>query len=520
MKLTLYCEPNWRPETAVTLGPNEIYCPSFEENADSGTPNEVADNWTLVATPTPDWEDTIVLHGCRSQKLVTDAVNEGIQSTAFPSGAAGRNAVAYAWIYRPAGGEVRLQMYETGVAIRGEAFLSTPGWQTATGKDGASTWYRVVVSGTMPNNANHHLVIIADDAATTFYVDKCYWEWDTLVCPDEWCDHWKIYNHYDARWLPRKPGGAGAGHEGHQNYFDVDGLKGDTESRLFARVEFDIEADEGYARHLWVGRRTRDNYCSFAWWIEAEEYNAVSNWALAGGLARCSAGECISNAVAPTTGYVQWQFAVAPLANIFSQLGKFDVFAAVFTNDHAHTSYRLSWGRIDPEYTNKWVKQTADNQWELIHLGSIYFDPYIKTGRTMLPENLWVHYQKDTSDTVKLDFIWFVPKDEDQMVLNALPVDATLTVGLLAASYHWVIGNDDDFLYIGIEDQVPPRWREPLSLRGKPMGIVPQIENRLYFVCETYENSSGVDIYECHGATNLQMRVNIDYLPQYVSPLE
>lgn len=509
MKLTLYCEPYWRPEEAITLGPNEIYCPSFEENADSGAPNELADNWTLVATPTPTWESTIVLHGCYSQKLVTDAVNEGVESTAFPSGATNRTAVAYAWIHRSAGGEIRVQMREGGVT-RAEALFSTAGWETATGKDGASTWYRVVISGTMPNNANHTLRIIADDAATTLYVDKCYWEWDTLICPDEWISHRLLYNHYDAPWLPNKPGGAGAGDVGHINYVGVDDLKGDVGARLQLAVEFEKVADQPAARDLIVARRTVIDPCQLFWWKEAEDRTAASNWANAGGVIRCSAGECVTDA-ANATGYIRWN--IATDAEI---KGAFDVFGVFYTTDIANTRYRLSYSLGGVRAYEKWVWQPTASKWQLIRLGSIHMDHFLRFGNTYPMIIVDVEYAKDPGgDIAKLDCIWLIPKDEPEMWLDS-GADS-LTLGGL-----WVFSQIEDFDYWGHED-TPAQASFGLALKGQFLSLAPMLENRLFFVCTTDDGT--VNVYEAHDlatgpADALEMIVNIDYLPQYISPIE
>jgi len=514
LRLVLYCEENWRPNSAIELGPNEINCPSFEENADSGVPNQIADNWTLVATPIPTWESTIVAHGCYSQKLVTDAVNEGIDSAVFASGAAGRDGVAYAWIYKSAGGEVRVQMYETGVAMRAEALLSTAGWQTKVVN--GNTWYRVVVSGTMPNNANHNLRIIADDAATTFYVDKCYWEWDTLVCPDEWISYPLIFNHYDARWLPNKAGGAGAGDVGHINYVDVDGLKGDVDARLLMRTEFEQKADEDYVYDLMVGRRTRYGHCGFLWWIEGEE-GAETNWG-ALGLARCSGGSrCTDGANA--TGYVQWNLRTLYGGLLYAPqyaFGDFDVYAAVYTNDKDNTQYRLSsFYQTDEVSYNPWTKQTLTSLWELIPLGQIHFDPITRPG--IEARNLYfrVEYAKEAGDTVELDCIWLIPRNEPEMRLSSA---VHLTVDDL-----WAVGQTMDFDYDGLEFLVGAvlYWFSPLTIQGGVMALEPGKENRLYFAAISSTGSPNYyKTYEVHSTTDLRMLVNLEYLPQFVSPLE
>jgi len=421
MQMTLYCEPYWRPASAITLGPNEIYCPSFEEdgNADGladdwdatlggelllnpgfeiagGGGADIWANWTenagdgaladvgapvhggahacqSTAGPSANtyvvqtigvtagrlyylsfWtrgdgtndgryrvrdatgaadiipitntgvtgaayaevtayflapagcanvelylycssvntaivyfddasiraadadfaiETTIVLHGCDSQKVTTDAANEGIESTVMVAPAGTTKAVAYAWICRPAAGsDIRVIMRDTTAGVDKDTNLfSTPGLASAPAKDGANTFYRVwVYSNAIVAGNDHELWVESVDAtATVFYVDKCFWKWDTTSIPDEWCDHWLIYNHYDTT--------EGAAHEGHINYVDVDDLKGDVEARLLMRTEFEQKADLDYAVDIIAGRRTRAYPCELLHWLEAEDAGTKTN---------------------------------------------------------------------------------------------------------------------------------------------------------------------------------------------------------------------------------------------------
>ncbi len=503
--LTLYCEPHWRPETAITLGPNEIYCPSFEEDGDD---NGRADDWATINVPTLTIEDTIVLHGCHSQKVVTrNLIGDGIQSTIAVAPGGVTSAVCYAWIARPAAppSDIIVELYDsTAPAVRGSALYDTGGWDEAEAKDGVTTFYRIevpVAAGIVPGNNHRMRIRNTQDTATTFYVDKCYWKWDTVVIPDEWCDHWLIYNHYDTD-------------EGHQNYYDVDGLKGDVDARLLMRTEFEKIADEDYARHLTVARRTRLP-CSYGHWLEGENHGANLQWAILGGLARCSAGDCVSNAV-NVTGWIRYSLGLAAPRDIVRWLGKHDLFVVVYTDDPVNTQYRISWrwGTFGPQVDGSWTKQTATSKWQLLRLGSIDWDVFFRT--PILPQyvNLEIHYEKDAADTVRLDCIWLVPKDEPQMRLEVL------TGGWVIISNLWAVGRDEDFDYIGRED--PAWWRHRLVRHGEAMGLCPRKENRLYFVCETLDSPD--DIYEAHriaGPANaLEMVVNIDYLPQYISPLE
>jgi len=527
LQMVLYCEPYWRPDAAVPLGPNEIYCPSFEENQ-AGR----ADNWAArpgAGHPTLAIENTIILHGCDSQKLTTDAANEGIESTVTSKVLNQNSAVAYAWICRPAAGsDIRVIMRDTlNNNDRAVALFSTAGWQTATSKDGINTFYQVVVSSsTLPNPlATYELWIESTAAAATvFYVDKCFWKWGTTTVPDEWCDHERIYNHYDTT--------EAIAHEGHQNYFDVDDLKGDVDARLLMRVELEQDADFVGHKSLIVSRNTRvppvitGLHRELFWWLEAEDATDRADWADAvGGLARCSAGDCVSDAAA-VTGHVYFLLDVAPWWPAQRFGGSFDVYGAVYTDDAVNTQFRLRYQLMDlPTHycePNPWVRTVCADTWNLLYLGSIDFDPIIRQG--IIPDCfiIRVDYQKAAGhggDVAKLDFLWLLRRDEPEMILTCHPIPGNA----LAFGEFWAIGQTDDFDYSGKENTLYA-WEGTLNLRGEAMTLVPAIENRLYFVSVSQDPGVAVgeeEQYECHGAADaLQMKVNIDYLPQYTSPLE
>lgn len=501
--LTLYCEPLWRPSARVTLGPNEIFCASFEED---GNGDGQADAWTVWLAPVTSMETTIVLQGCYSQQVDTNAANEQIVSSDFVAPAGCTTAVAYAWICRPAAGsDVVVELWDVTVGVgRGQALFSTPGWDTALAKDGINTFYRVAVSSNtiVAGNTYHLTVGSAAVDATTFYVDKCFWLWNVTTVPDEWIGHGLIYNHYDTT--------EGAAHEGHINYVDVDDLKGDVESRLLMRVEFEQKADEDYARHLWVGRRSGAHPCRLPWWLEAEDASLQSLWADGPGLARCSAGNYVSDN-ANAAGYVLWYLGAGLLYPSEYMVGRFDVYGVVYTDDIDNTWFRVRSGITAVGYDEQpWRKATIASKWQLIKLGEVNFDFYRRAGYPAEFLVIQAEYEKDPADTARLDFIWPVPKDEPQMYLD--------NTSLTQVGEWWAMGQTDDFDYAGAEDATP-EWDHWLYVKGVPMTLAPFKENRLYFVCESYDSPD--TIYEAHGAaTDLQMLVSVDYLPQYISPLE
>jgi len=491
-----------------------LYCPL--------APGQIAyfDDVTIKeAAGLPSLESTIVLHGCDSQKFTTNAANERIESepTIAPDWTPNlQSAVAYAWICRPAAGsDITVTIQET-VGAPGpiaHSHLDAGGWQTAVGK-GGQTWSCVVVStaaGITEGSTYELWIEVTAVTGTVFYVDKCFWKWGTTTVPDEWCDHWLIYNHYDTD-------------EGHQNYFDVDDLKGDTPTRGLMRVEFEKIADQAGAHKLFVARRTRPEAACFPWWLEAETVPADHRAAWAPiVLARCSGGSRLTDS-ANLTGYVIFSSSSVPPAFALDYLyGTYDIFAALYTDDPVNTLCRLSYSWGGQRYYSPWVRQVNTSKWELVKLGSLDFDPYLGATTGVSQLSIYVEYQKQAADTIEIDFVWLFPKDEPQMVITP-EYESNIGVG-----EWWAVGNSTDFDYIATEWDVPPLkilW--PTSLRGGITSMEPSKENRLYFVCLTHYVGGAPDYalrYEAHDTATgpgdaLEMVVNIDYLPQYTSPLE
>ncbi|HUV74816.1 MAG TPA: hypothetical protein VMW79_10940 [Anaerolineae bacterium] len=527
LELTLYMEPKWRPETNVALGPNEIYCPGLEED---GNADGLADNWNLVNVPTCTMESAIVLQGFYSQKVVTrNMIGDGIQGDVFVAPAGVTTCIAYAWIARPAAppSDIIVELYDsTAPAVRGSALYDTGGWDEATAKDGATTFYRVevaVAAGIVPAN-NHRLRIRnTQDTSTTFYVDKAYWKWDTITVPDEWCDHPLIYSHYDTTEAPA--------YEGHQNYFDVCDLKGTDEARLLLRVEYDRTADLTHTADLIVGRRSQWDYPSPATvlvrdihWLEAENATTLTNWAAAA-LARCSGGNCISNA-ANIAGSAQYRFFITPGAGQYGSQymrGRHDVFGVVYTDDAANTQYRLSYTNMHGQLTfyNKWVKQPLASTWQLIYLGEINFDKFLRSSTVANDLYLTIEYAKDAVDTVSLDCMWLLSKTEPEARLHCAEGD------WLGMPHYWAMDRTEDFDYE--EKEYTPvatvTVLGELCLQGDVITLTPNmvVGQRLYFSCESVDTAAAPDEreWEGHGVgTDLQMIVNLSYLPQYRSPLD
>lgn len=157
---------------------NEILTHSFEVDTDA---DGRADDWLEWSAPVFAMETSIVLQGSKSQKITTDALDEGIYQTGMVAPAGTTKAVAYAWVCRPAAGaDIKINLYDvTASALRDQQLLSTGGWEEKT--VGGYTWYRIVVSSNAIVAGNNHRIMILVKAATAtvYYVDLAFWKWGT-----------------------------------------------------------------------------------------------------------------------------------------------------------------------------------------------------------------------------------------------------------------------------------------------------------------------------------------------------
>jgi len=524
LQMVLYCEPYWRPETAIGLGPNEIFCPGFEED---GNADGTADQWTLMNAPLEDTiEHTIVLQGFYSQHIRSNLAGRGIASATMTSpGAPVNDAVAYVWVCRPAAGtDIQAVLRDTsgGGADRAVATYNAA-TITAVGKDG-SEWRRLdlIATNTIAAATTHQVwVLSVGDADTHWYADKAYLKWDTTTIPDEWCDHWLIYNHYDTT--------ESVAHVGHQNYFDVADLKGTDDARLLLRLQFN-EDDPSLAGDLVVGRRSWWDYPNFplttdVHWLEAENAQARNGWAILGGLATCSAGDCLTDSAA-AAGHCWWQFLVDPVGagriRSLAMQGRYDVYGMVYTSDEVNTLYRLHYSGFGQQvfYYNNWVRQPDDLEWQMIYLGEVNADRFLSQGVVPSFWQIGVEYQKDAADTVRIDCICLVSKAEPEMRLHRLSPDWVLELG------YWAFDRTEDFDYQSKENLGATALVASSAhvLQGDPMtgAIGPPEGQRFYF---TYEEVSwavpGQRYWIAHGAVvTPTMIVTMSYLPQYLSPLD
>ena len=198
------------------------------------------------------------------------------------------------------------------------------------------------------------------------------------------------------------------------------------------------------------------------------------------------------------------------------------MYAAVFTDDITDVEVRIgsSWHTWAYNY-DLWKRLGLNNEWLLVHLGSLYFDWRPAPNRDAPSRRIRVEYQKGVAGTqIDLDFIWLIPSDEPATRLIAMR-DAFADTGTINC---WGYDRTQDFDYQGLERDNETRAYSPLALHGTPMTLLPGVENRLYFVCVSYDVANTYRVYEAHrvaGPANaLEMVVTARYLPQHTSPLE
>lgn len=301
-----------------------------------------------------------------------------------------------------------------------------------------------------------------------------------------------VYNHDDAD-------------SGHDNFVDIAAanIKGDVEAPLKLRVytapgntAWDIIA---------VAKRTRGTPSSFIQAREAEDASSELNWADASD-SYCSGGNKKSNNTS-TSGWARWQLAT-PSDDL---LGRFRLVARVYTDDKTNTKLRVRYRWSEgPWHYNEWKWPLGEDHWTYIDLGSIYLDRSLPSGVSIYSLEFDVMYEKDASDVISLDLIELLPEDEGIVELS--------NGYMLNGQTHW--DATADFEYVGMEPTTALEYGAPLTLKGE-LRLTPGKAHRLYFVNHWPSGGSGVGRWVIeHEVANSSASVTIDYLPQYISPLE
>jgi len=302
---------------------------------------------------------------------------------------------------------------------------------------------------------------------------------------------------------------------GHNNYLDIPifTIPGDVPAKTRIRI---TDVDDIHAQFFLVARRASGIAGSFGHWIEAEA-GVKTNWPQVADPLR-SAGNVVIDAAANAAGSVMHTI----VANLPHYRGRHRVYAALWTDNLADTSFRFSWSwRLGKVIYNKWKWLGKVSTWQLVDLGTIEFSPDLyPLGNSIVSSNLYIEYQKGAGDTCKYDYLMLLPENESVMELDggdmiAQPTgyDAIEADGLAEFPNSYMIESaTGDFFALATRkgDFITLQHREP---------------NRLYF--KALSVATGGDPFSQHrdyivnnGAPATRFHVTIDYLPQYISPLE
>lgn len=333
-----------------------------------------------------------------------------------------------------------------------------------------------------------------------------------LVCEPAWhpssstqlADATVIYNHNDV--------GLGGAHAAHLNYIQIPAanILGDLEGRTRLLVEFDAKTVADNTKLLRVVRRTRGTPANLAYWLEGENMVVPDNWA-AGGDNACSNVSRVSDAAAASGSIVA---TVAAPGN--DDYGRFASYGRLWADDIVNTKFRISsYFAASGWMYNKWYWLTAAEKWQLLYLGDIFWDPSLRTGVDINTLVLKLEYVKDAAgDIARCDYIWLAPTDESVLEVALPNYDVTVALGQF-----FVSSDIDDFEYTAIENAVPDLLIP--GVRHGRLKLMPGVINRLYFYMDSYDGTD--NICEVDNATPnapLTMKVTLDHMPQYVSPLE
>lgn len=391
LPLVLTCRPYWEAAGSYAFE-NYLGTPHFEEDGNS---DGLADQWTELAAPTTSLDTDIYLIGTQSQKVITDNTTaEGILSDNVSD--AETSGVGYAWIYRSAGDDISVVLFDvTASGTRDTAKLDDGGWETKEGA-GGNTWHRVVVSSDALVSGNNHQLRVyrksADAAqATTFYVDQCYLELGTTIVPTGWGSCRDIYSHIDAD-------------VGHVNYFDI----------------VDIPGDVGALLKMEVGDFTISGECDRLLIYRLDEITQPYYWDISGSADADRSGGQIATETPTGSSYSTIASAVLTPGQLLA-LNQYSKVFGVFKDDRGGggVNFRVRY-ELDPfdlgvssiyviGPDSKWGLDTASNLWKFIDMGFMSI-PDVDLLNPTDNSSLKIRVKRSAgTEAAHLDFVVVVP---------------------------------------------------------------------------------------------------------------
>ena len=205
---------------------NFLANPGFMQRIAAGAGE--SDSWNVSGAPTVTTEYSISLIGSSAQKIVTDTSGtDGIYSDVIAcTDYQGQAFAGYVWVYRSSGNNITLDVVGDDSGSL-ETATYNAATETETGLDGTSVFRKLSVSGTI-GAADTEITIRIErltgdaSAATTYYVDKCYFGMGVTSTPTAWASCERVNNYRDEDAWP---------------YIDIADIQGDSP----AEIEIDID---------------------------------------------------------------------------------------------------------------------------------------------------------------------------------------------------------------------------------------------------------------------------------------
>jgi len=312
-----------------------------------------------------------------------------------------------------------------------------------------------------------------------------------------------VYNHDD-------------GGVNHDNFVDIAAanIAGDVPAKT--RVLID-GADSDNLKWIMMARRSQGTPSNFDHWWEAEDATAQSNWADDVDTTR-SNGNIVSDS-ANASGYVIH----SGIANLNHFKGSFRIYASLWTDDIVNTQIRAQYGLglLGARVIGKWQKLTRASTWQLIYLTSMTIGGELyPPGQSLADISVRIDYEKDASDAVKCDYIMLLPVDESVVQLEGIgDIDG------VGSDSDMILDGAGDFEVVCILDDAS-NYSGRVTLKGAALTLQPGTNNRLFFkwLCTTVSTddpfNDHVDAIDNDASPPTRAAVTLDYLPQFISPLE
>ncbi len=294
----------------------------------------------------------------------------------------------------------------------------------------------------------------------------------------------------------------------HNNYLDISAasIVGDIEAPIY--LFYQANVDQTYA--LSIFRRTRGTLANFINQHEAEDATTQSNWPDAADT-ECSNGNKVSQGAGQTSGYIEWLVNT----NMDDQRGWVHLFARL-KGKTTTTTFRaaVNFGTSSEPYLyGKWIYPRVDNTFELRSLGRFRFPGQDPLAGKFANYRIRIEYSKADADVAECDFLHRMPDGESAMRLTrsfmglyqTVPNYSLLDATLITLPYKYAAVVSSSKQHIAKLDMY------------SELKLKPGVDHRLYFHWTVDSNDKMTVL---NGTTPVNAVISLDYLPQYLVPLE